>query len=555
MAKKRMRIFSLLIALIVCISALAGCTSEEQITELEAALASALDKISALESAGAEAAEKIAGLEAANDAAAEKIEGLEEANQSAQQEIDVLKDARDDALERLESLKEQNEALKDYVIQNEIYISVGDKWVTPDNAADVLGDGGSVKYDHTNRILILDNVNVTLKDNFIFATDDLTIVLVGNNKVKVECGENNFLYGIYCTDGYAAKDVSLVGGGTLELSLVTDEKTAYAYGINAEYVKVYQSRLNVTVGDTITASTAIHSDNVLFSRSKIELTSGKAVESVALYAEQNVHAEYSTLSATSGDAVRTSEGIYAIGIIDLLDSEVSASAGIAYSGAFDVRCLSAILLYGTSKITADTVHATDGTSTFERKIRIYIDQGHNPSGNPNAGANNGEIFEENITYTVGLMLAEMLRADGRFEVCLSRPTPDTVLGTDNTTSLEARVLDARRFDADYFISIHANSYTDSSVTGTEIYTFSKEGKAADLAASLLEGLVASTGLRNRGVKQSEDFYVLKNSTMPAVLVELGFISNPNDAALMNEQPYLFVSGMYNGILDYFELSK
>ena len=187
-----------------------------------------------------------------------------------------------------------------------------------------------------------------------------------------------------------------------------------------------------------------------------------------------------------------------------------------------------------------------------KKIKIYIDQGHNPTSYHNTGASGNGLYEQDLTYTVGILLAELLEEDGRFDVCLSRPTADTVLGTDNSSSLDARVQGAKAFGADYFISLHVNSYTDSSVTGIEVYTAEDEGEAYDLGDSILQGLVDSTGLQKRGMKQNPDFYVLKNAAMPAALLEMGFISNSSDAALLSQRPDLFAQGIYNGILTYFE---
>lgn len=75
-------------------------------------------------------------------------------------------------------------------------------------------------------------------------------------------------------------------------------------------------------------------------------------------------------------------------------------------------------------------------------IKIFIDQGHNPSG-PNTGAEGFGLKEQDITYQVGKDLAALLRADERFEVRLSRNTPEERLGTSNATSLAARVRAAK----------------------------------------------------------------------------------------------------------------
>ena len=85
-------------------------------------------------------------------------------------------------------------------------------------------------------------------------------------------------------------------------------------------------------------------------------------------------------------------------------------------------------------------------------VKIYIDQGHNPES-PNAGAEGNGYREQDITYEVGSILAELLRSNGNFEVRTSRPTPNTQLGTTNASSLRIRVDEANSWGADYFISI------------------------------------------------------------------------------------------------------
>ena len=128
------------------------------------------------------------------------------------------------------------------------------------------------------------------------------------------------------------------------------------------------------------------------------------------------------------------------------------------------------------------------------------------------------------------------------------------MGTNNDGSLEARVQGAKDFEADFFISLHVNAYTEPSAHGIEVHTAEASGTSYEFGSYLLDGIVDSTNLRNRGMKQSPNLHVLKNATMPAALVEMGFISNPNDAALLDESPELFAQGLYDGILNYFNFS-
>ena len=181
--------------------------------------------------------------------------------------------------------------------------------------------------------------------------------------------------------------------------------------------------------------------------------------------------------------------------------------------------------------------------------KIYIDQGHNPR-NPNAGAEGNGLREQDITYDIGLRTAARLRARG-LEVRLSRPTSSTQLGTSNASSLSARVNDANSWGADYFISLHTNAAANTAASGSEAYVYRNIGSAASLARNILSQLNISTGLRNRGVFSRPTLYVLKKTQMPATLIEMGFISNSYDADLLANSPYLFSSGVYRGILDYY----
>lgn len=183
-------------------------------------------------------------------------------------------------------------------------------------------------------------------------------------------------------------------------------------------------------------------------------------------------------------------------------------------------------------------------------IKIFIDQGHNPR-NPNAGAEGNGLYEQDITYEVGVLLADMLRADPNFEVRLSRNSPEEILGTSIGTSLKARTDAANSWGADYFISIHANASTIESASGSEGYAFSEASPGYALGENILNQLNIATGLENRGMFVRPSLYVLRRTSMPAVLIELGFITNPGDATLMDEDPQAFATGIYNGILQYF----
>ncbi|CUO49177.1 N-acetylmuramoyl-L-alanine amidase [Clostridium disporicum] len=196
------------------------------------------------------------------------------------------------------------------------------------------------------------------------------------------------------------------------------------------------------------------------------------------------------------------------------------------------------------------------------KKLIVIDPGHNYGGDNGAtSTHNGVTYiERDLNMQVSLKLKDELEKKG-FTVVLTRNPEDreTIAVSE---SLRKRVDLANKLQADFFISIHQNSYTDSSVRGFEVYysdalpetrgVISSDGLEYSLnslrtsetekvklskkiGSSIVSSVTSEMGLKNRGLK-NKDFYVVKNTTMPSLLVECGFISNPDEAKnLANEQ--------------------
>lgn len=185
-------------------------------------------------------------------------------------------------------------------------------------------------------------------------------------------------------------------------------------------------------------------------------------------------------------------------------------------------------------------------------IKIFIDQGHNP-GTINGGASGNGLEEQSVNFVVGSMLADLLDSDPRFAVRTSRMYPEQVLGNTTTQSLHQRVNMANYWQADYFISIHTNYNTNPSINGTECYVFRQGGQAWYLGEDILNGIVMSAGTRDNLVRIDPTLYVLRATSMPAVLVELGYLTNAQDARKLRDDPYAFAYGIYMGLLTYLNL--
>ncbi|MDC4238576.1 N-acetylmuramoyl-L-alanine amidase [Clostridium tertium] len=146
---------------------------------------------------------------------------------------------------------------------------------------------------------------------------------------------------------------------------------------------------------------------------------------------------------------------------------------------------------------------------------VYIDPGH---GGYDPGTQGNGIVEKDIVLNYGLRLKGKLEANG-IKVIMSRTS-------DVYVSLEDRSKGANNVNPDIFISIHINSAGATSASGIE--TFYKKDIDKPLAESIQNKLISYTGAVDRGAKW-EDFHVVRETNMPASLVECGFLTNVNEA--------------------------
>ena len=181
-------------------------------------------------------------------------------------------------------------------------------------------------------------------------------------------------------------------------------------------------------------------------------------------------------------------------------------------------------------------------------MKVYIDAGHNYSGVDTGAVGHG-LREQDITYKIASRVEKTLLAKG-ISVKMSRNslTDNVVSGGSVSNSLRARYASANEWKADIFVSIHCNAGGGS---GCEVYCYKSGGQAETLAKNILSGMLWNTDLISRGVKTA-NYAVLKNTNMPAVLVETAFIDNENDAAFLGfeDGQKQIAKGIAEGIMEY-----
>jgi len=174
------------------------------------------------------------------------------------------------------------------------------------------------------------------------------------------------------------------------------------------------------------------------------------------------------------------------------------------------------------------------------KVVVIVDPGH---GGKDPGAIGiGGLREKDVILPISLRVAQILEQNG-VQAILTR-------NSDYFVSLKGRVDMAERANADLFVSIHANSVGLSrpDVSGLEVYYYNS---GYNLAREVRSSVLSSVNVRDRRVRKAR-FYVLRKSSMPAILVETGYVTGREDAAKLASPQYRdqMAQGIANGILNY-----
>ena len=174
---------------------------------------------------------------------------------------------------------------------------------------------------------------------------------------------------------------------------------------------------------------------------------------------------------------------------------------------------------------------------------ICVDPGH---GGIQPGAVNGRFKEKTATLAISLKLRDKLKEAG-FKVVMTRDT-------DIDVSLSSRCKISNDCGANAFISIHLNSCHSDEPHGAETWKWHKTRPfSKTLADAVQADLIAATGAKNRGVKESDVYYVLKHTKASALVVECGFISNNEECHKLFNPDYQekIADGICSGIIKAF----
>ena len=176
------------------------------------------------------------------------------------------------------------------------------------------------------------------------------------------------------------------------------------------------------------------------------------------------------------------------------------------------------------------------------KNLVIIDAGHGGEDPGAVGADG--VYEKNLNLQIALQIGEMLREEGlaviytRLEDKLLYTEEENIKGIRKISDLKNRCKIAAEYPNSIFVSIHMNSYGNAKYSGLQVY-YSESNNESRLLAESIQRTVKENvqNENNRQIKPGKDIYVLENTPNISVLIECGFLTNPDECKKLSEKEY------------------
>jgi N-acetylmuramoyl-L-alanine amidase len=243
--------------------------------------------------------------------------------------------------------------------------------------------------------------------------------------------------------------------------------------------------------------------------------------------------------------------------------EMSVPDGFVNSVSLSRHGADVHLTFSTARVLTFSVHEEPDYYVIRAHLPrdvspfiVIIDPGH---GGTASGTMHNGVIEKELALTVSQMVMHLLDADPFI-------TAFTTRRSDTYVSLLNRTEFANNIGADLFVSIHANAVANRGVVNPEPngietwYTVGELETAANnrsdsrqFAQIIQRNLISVTNANDRGIRNAPDFVVLRETNMPSVLIELGFLTNPEEAARLSDTQYQWIlaNAIYHGIVEMF----
>lgn len=430
----------------------------------------------------------------------------------------------------------------------------------------------SIEPNATRIVLDLKDANNKFMLSFEDDREDLVVTVMDNSIHDIYLGQNELGDYIKVT-GVSAPDAKMFRLSNPDRIVIDFPNTVTVLGFNeAEAEGQYVEKIRTAQFDPTTTRVVVETDG----QADYEITKAENGETVIQFTEpgyQNIeydNTEKPTISLDQEEVDISIEGI--IYDHDYMNRTNTITLSENYGALFGD---------GSLKVndgiieTIDVTESDDGhtkiviksTTIYEFRVEevenkieikaykpkelydkiIVVDPGH---GGKDPGAMANGLVERELNLTITHYLKELYDEDGSMKIYYTRLE-------DVYPTLQERCDVANEIEADFFLSVHNNAFNPSH-TGTETLYFPTSDRSKLTSLTLGEifqtEMVDMTGNYDRGLKDRENLFVLRHTAMPAIIMEIGFLTNSSDAAKLKEERYLRTTAeaLYNASVEVFE---
>lgn len=199
-----------------------------------------------------------------------------------------------------------------------------------------------------------------------------------------------------------------------------------------------------------------------------------------------------------------------------------------------------------------------GATLESQKVEVVIDAGHGGADPGKVGVN--DVLEKDLNLQIAKKVQRNLEKIG-ISVAMTREDDqglyDDTVSNKKLADMEKRVQMIGDVMPKVVVSIHQNSYTDSSVTGAQVFYHGTSKEGEGLAQMLQQELWTLNSEKKRQIKANDTYYMLRKTKVPTVIVECGFLSNYEEAQKLMEETYQeeMALAITNGIIKWLDKSR
>ena len=195
-------------------------------------------------------------------------------------------------------------------------------------------------------------------------------------------------------------------------------------------------------------------------------------------------------------------------------------------------CMTLLLLVGMIIVSKKLSQLVTSENVQAKKVVVVIDAGHGGHDPGKVGVN--DALEKDINLQIAEKVKNHLEKNG-IEVVMTRE--DDVMEDTKLEDMKKRVALINKTKPAITVSIHQNSYSDPGVKGAQVFYYVNSDVSQE-AASLMQEVLRKVDAENtRQIKSNSDFYMLKKTEVPTIIVECGFLSNPGEAEKLVSEEY------------------